>query len=314
MRYTNKYNLPRALVELVTKDDYDFVGGERSISVTSLIDSPKIRRLKRLHGDEIVEDVSDMIWILFGKLTHKVFEKISAQNRMMEVRMKEEVEVDGQKWTVSGQPDLYDEETGILTDYKVTSVWSYVFANEKKGFGQQLNLYAYLLRGQGIKPRVIQNEFILRDWRLSEYRKSPETYPPIAYAVLRQTNWNDQQAEAFIFERLRAHEAALNADPDTLTCTDEERWMRAGDWAVYSFKKDGTRKERADRKFDTKEQAVSYAADYKVAHEIVERPGTDVRCSEYCSVRNWCHYAKMKGYATMDTTGGVQAEIEKKEE
>lgn len=292
MKYTNKYGLDRAMFELITKDDYDYSSDPKRISVTALIDSPKIRILKRLHQTEMIEDAADRIWLFFGIMGHKVMETVSEQNRMMEVRIEEKIG----DWTLSGKPDLFDTETNTLHDYKVTSVWSYIFASEKSSYENQLNIYAYLLRGKGYKPVKIQNDLILRDWRKSEYRKSPDSYPPVGYAPLIQPIWKDDKVEAYIAERLLLHTEAENKNPDDLQCLPEERWEKKGDWAVFSFKKDNTIKDRADRKFDTKEEAEAHAANYTVKYEIVERKGSDARCSDYCPVKVWCNYAKEKGY------------------
>jgi hypothetical protein len=286
---TNKYGLPRAIVEIISRDEYDYKDDFMNISVSSLIDSPKIRRLKQLHAGEITEDVSDKIWLFFGIMGHKVMQDVSLNDRIMEVRFSEKIG----DWTLTGKPDLFDTETKILHDYKVTSVWSYIFASEKKSYENQLNIYAYLLRGQGHKPVKLQNDLILRDWRKSEYRKSPDTYPIVGYAQLIQKQWDDKEAESYINERLALHLTANNSNPDDLQCSPEERWERKGDWAVFSFKKDGALKERADRKFDTEPEAKEYADKNTNATVIKERKGTDARCSGgYCDFCNYCNYYK----------------------
>jgi hypothetical protein len=292
MKFTNNYNLPREIVEIITKDNYDYAGSEWGISVTALIDSPKIRQLKRLHGSEIIEDVSDRLWAFFGTMTHKVFEGISKQDRMIEVRIKEKIG----DWELVGKPDLYDTETETLKDYKTTSVWSYVFKGENKSYEQQLNVYAYLLRGQLFKPKHLVNDLILRDWRRNEYLKSPETYPPIGYVQMPQRMWTDKECETFIGERLSLHAIANKVEsPDSLECTPEERWAKKETYAVYGFTKAGVKKERATRVLDTEAEAQEYCARTPEEKTVIEkREGADTRCTDYCSVCTWCNYWKEK--------------------
>ena len=51
MKITNKFNLPDFVVEVLTNSDY--TRGESHISVTQLIDSPRIRILQRMHDDSM---------------------------------------------------------------------------------------------------------------------------------------------------------------------------------------------------------------------------------------------------------------------
>lgn len=290
MIWTNRYNLSRAIVDVITQDDYEYSKEPNHISVTSLIDSPKIRVLKIKHGHEMTEDVADNIWRFFGNMGHQVMQSISSKDRMMEVRINEEI--DG--WILSGKPDIYDKLDKTITDYKFTSVWSYIFAGDKKNWERQLNIYAYLVRGQGFEVKKLINEMFLRDWKITEYRKSPDTYPKCPVASIKQKVWSDVEVESYIHERLRLHKEALEKDPDELECNSEERWEKKSDFAVMSFQKNGEMKKRADRKFDTREQAEYYAKDYTEKYEIIERKGSDVRCEAYCSCRHWCNYYKEK--------------------
>ena len=57
MKYTNKHNLPESFVDFATNDKYS--KGNSDISVTTLIDSPRIRLMKEQHKNDIQEDVID---------------------------------------------------------------------------------------------------------------------------------------------------------------------------------------------------------------------------------------------------------------
>ena len=63
-KITNNYDLPQSFVNFVRNDKYS--KGDANISVTSIIDSPRIRLMRDTHRDEMTTDVSDMIWPLFG--------------------------------------------------------------------------------------------------------------------------------------------------------------------------------------------------------------------------------------------------------
>ena len=56
MKITNLTNLPDPVVKALSKDNYS--RGESQISVTTLIDCPRVRLLREEHDDEISEDVS----------------------------------------------------------------------------------------------------------------------------------------------------------------------------------------------------------------------------------------------------------------
>jgi hypothetical protein len=67
---TNKYNLPDTLVQAVKQDSHKMAG---TISVTELIDSPRIRILKKQHDYEV--DVSDLLYALMGTALHHILER-----------------------------------------------------------------------------------------------------------------------------------------------------------------------------------------------------------------------------------------------
>jgi hypothetical protein len=77
MELTNKFGLPETLVSALKADPYQAVG---DISVTTLIDSPRIRMLKRHNQGKIEEDVSNMLWALMGSAVHTVLERANINN------------------------------------------------------------------------------------------------------------------------------------------------------------------------------------------------------------------------------------------
>lgn len=72
---TNKYGLPDTLFRAITHDTHKLAG---DISVTTLIDSPKIRILKKMHTYE--EDVSDGLYALMGTALHHILERANIKS------------------------------------------------------------------------------------------------------------------------------------------------------------------------------------------------------------------------------------------
>ncbi len=72
MKITNNFGMPQPFVDFAINDKYS--KGKADISVTTLIDSPKIRLMKEKHDHQIEVDAVDMVWALFGTAVHSVLE------------------------------------------------------------------------------------------------------------------------------------------------------------------------------------------------------------------------------------------------
>ena len=70
----NKLELPEALVKAVSLDKHN---GENEISATTLLKGVKEILITDRHWDELVADVSDNVWALFGTAIHALLEKDS---------------------------------------------------------------------------------------------------------------------------------------------------------------------------------------------------------------------------------------------
>ena len=139
MQITNNHNLPESFVNFARNDKYS--KGKSDISVTTLIDSPRVRLLREANSTELTSDASDMIWPLFGTAVHHILE--SSKNDEG-VTLEERLYADVNGWILSGAVDHQktDGKTISITDYKVTSVWSVIYG--KIEWEQQLNCYAFL--------------------------------------------------------------------------------------------------------------------------------------------------------------------------
>ena len=281
MKLTNKHNLPKPIYEAIQNDKYDVDATDLNIiSCTTLLSPPKIRLLRSRHWDEISEDAADKFWILLGQATHDVLERMEGANRLQEERIN--LEIDGK--TVSGKMDLYDDE--VITDYKVTSVWTIVYNPQgKKEWVEQLNILAYLLRTSGFEVKRLQISAILRDWSQTKAR-TDENYPQIPYKTINMPLWSEEKQLEYIKKRVAFHSECENlSDDDIPTCTKEERWTTDDSYAVYKGKN-----KRATKVFTDKVLAETYAQDHDMRLEL--RPGIDRKCKDYCQVNQFCKYYK----------------------
>jgi hypothetical protein len=291
VRITNERNLPYALVKAVENDSYN-MGEGVDRSVTGLLSPPRQAALKEIHGHEIVEDVSDRTYALYGQLVHLLLERAGEQDRNALTEERLFTEVGG--WTISGQTDtitLTEEEGWVVSDYKF--VTAYKFKRDKfdpdklvvpEEYEQQLNMYAHLLRENGFRVDELKIVAIYRDWSKLEARRD-SNYPQLGAETHDVPLWSEDKARAFMEERVRLHQAAENDLPE---CTDDERWAKPDKFAL----KANATSARARKLFDSQEAAFEWAEDpankVKAGWVVEYRPGENVRCENYCNVSEFC--------------------------
>lgn len=288
-KYRNDLNLPAPLFAAVINDPYS--RGDADISVTQLISPPRVVALEAQHAMEIEEDASDRIFSLMGQAIHVILERANAVG-IAEKRLFTEVE----GWKVSGAFDHLDLQDGTLRDYKVASVWEYIFGLRPER-EQQLNLLAHLARLQGYRVNRLEAVMIFRDWSKTEARRRPEgdAYPRKQVATVELPVWPAEIPGEFLRDRVRAHQRAQQKLlPE---CTDEERWAKP---TTYALKKEG--RKSAIRVLPSWEEVELWALDAKFARQsmdrlsvilekgysIEERPGENVRCASYCAALPFC--------------------------
>jgi hypothetical protein len=300
MKITNKFGMPQPFVDFAINDKYS--KGKADISVTTLIDSPKIRLMKEKHDHEIEVDAVDMVWALFGTAVHSVLENSKqSENIITEERLYSTIS----GWVLSGAVDrqeIKDDQITIV-DYKVTSVWSVIYG--KPEWENQLNCYAYLVNDKNAfnKSNVTNLKIcaILRDWSRREAERKPD-YPQAPIVFVDIPLWDHEKASKYIIDRMALHqEAQILADVhgDVGLCSNEEMWKKDDTWAV---KKKGQK--RALRVLDSEEEAIKYidwhnetdkAYTKKTDLEIEFRGGEYTRCGNYCSVADFCNQYKERG-------------------
>ena len=291
---TNKHGLPDSFLNYARSDKYS--RGDADISVTQLIDAPQVLLLREKHQEETSTDVMDMIFALFGTAVHSVLETGKTPNVVKEQRLYDTV----RGWKISGAIDQYEilGDDLVITDYKVTSVWSVMF--DKQEWINQLNVYAYLLEVHKQKPVTnIKICAILRDWNRTQARLKPD-YPqhPVAYIDI--PLWSMKDRIKYVNDRVTAHQDArqmFDLEDKLTPCSDKERWAKEDKWAVI---KKGNKK--AFRVFNNKQDAENLVYDlsdklaldvHKRNHDIEFRKGEYTRCkSNYCGVADFCQQYK----------------------
>jgi hypothetical protein len=297
MKITNNFGMPQPFVDFAINDKYS--KGKADISVTTLIDSPKIRLMKEKHDHQIEVDAVDMVWALFGTAVHSVLENSKqSEDSITEERLYSTVS----GWVLSGAIDRQEikDDNITIVDYKVTSVWSVIYG--KPEWENQLNCYAYLVNDKHAfnKSKVTNLKIcaILRDWNRRDAERK-EDYPKAPIVFVDIPLWDHEKASKYIIDRMALHqEAQILADVhgDLGLCSAEEMWKKNDTWAV---KKKGQK--RALRVLDSEEQAIKYiewhnetdkAYNKKTDLEIEFRGGEYTRCGNYCSVAEFCQQYK----------------------
>jgi hypothetical protein len=279
MKLTNKHGIPDTFLNVLKRPTYS--KGKAHLSATQLLNSPKIVALTKKFEEELEQDVSDMVWSIFGTAIHGVLEHGKDDNHIVEERLH--TTFDG--WRISGAIDLQiitGQDKVSIRDYKTTSAWAVM--NEKYEWEQQLNIYAWLV--ETVKLQIVDSVgivAIIRDWSRRDAARNPD-YPQSPVKEIPITLWPYQQREDFISERISKHsecEFHMETDEELPPCTPEEMWEKPTTWALK--KKGGV---RAIKVYETQEEAES-ALDPKV-HEIEVRLGSRTRCESFCPVNTYC--------------------------
>ena len=290
MKLTNNFGMPETILNVIARPQYS--KGKANMSVTELLNSPRIVQLKRKHWDELTEDAADMVWSIFGTAIHNVLEHGKGDNHIVEERIH--VELDGMR--ISGAIDLQERtpEGVIVSDYKTTSAWAVM--NEKQDWHNQLNSYAYLVEAAKKMPVCkLQIVAIVRDWSRREAQNKAD-YPKAPIVVIDIPLWSFEHREAYVRDRISLHGDALfemETDGEMPECTPEEMWERP---TTYALKKDGN--VRAKSVHETREAADKALADAtekakKGEKFLIEvREGDRTRCSSFCQVAGMCSQYK----------------------
>jgi hypothetical protein len=277
MKITNKQGLPGPLVALLSRNYYS--KGSSQYSVTELMSSPKIKRLREQYDDEMEIDVTKMIASQLGTFMHGKLEAKEVEGYLNEERIF--AEVDGV--TISGAIDLQKEVEGgvVIIDYKFVKAWSVM--QNKTEWVTQLNIYKWLVETVKRKKVVgLQICAIIKDYSAHDTK---ENYPEAEAIMIDIPMWDSVTIEAYVRDRLEMHRnAKVDHDfgDELQACTDEERWMSE---TIYAVKREG--RKTAIRVFKSIEEATELAE--KEKGYVETRKGEYRRCvGDFCGVSAWC--------------------------
>ena len=278
MILTNKHNLPKAIVQAIVKMQYE--PDPSRIGVTTMIGSPYPRMLKLKHYHEMVRDVSDYFWALFGTAVHKVLEE-SDNTVVNEISVKTnfpELQIDDIYLT--GVTDQFDPKINELSDWKVTSKFG---GNKMKPeWEAQVNVNAWLLESvlgwqvDTLKIYVIMIDYYAKD-------KFIHGMPDTPLKTFNVRKWSKEEVYKYIDQRL-----ALHLKSPCEGCTDAERWSGVS----YAVKKIGGKKAVTGGVFDNKTDAMKhlYSIGGESHYEMETRKKPDGKCQLYCDVNQYCKY------------------------
>ncbi len=211
MKVSNKFDLPQAIVNIVSKERKVVEG---RYGVTEILNGAREIILTRKHNNEIEVDVSDMIATVFGSAVHKILE-LETDESKSEVRI--EHEIDGK--VISGRIDILDKENGTIEDYKTTSAYK-MTTRKFDDWKKQGMIYAWLAKENGIIINKVLFHVLIKDWKKTQARVK-KNYPqsPFETVEFNVTSLELREIESFVREKLKELEAS-----DPPVCSDDERW------------------------------------------------------------------------------------------
>ena len=286
IQYTNNHQVPVPLFNALISSDYD--AHDSFVSVTSLIDSPYIWKMRKHVGNAtsgitIQEDASSRLWALLGSAVHNLVDK-AGSDYITEFRAS--TIILGKK--VSGKNDLFNPYNGTMSDYKVTSKYTVKNKEFKKEWELQLNVLAFLFRQLGFNVTRLEIIAILRDFMFKD--KFAMEFPKVPIKVIPIPMWSNAEQEQYVQSRVALF---IKYDETPITqlepCSKEERWAADLTYACYAK---GSKK--ATKLFQDALAAQAFADEKGLMIEI--REAKDPRCTEYCSFVKICPYARSKDY------------------
>ena len=308
MKITNKWQIPEHVVRLCPQS---YKPKQDRISVSALIDSPRIRTLQIEKWDEIERDVAISLTSLGGISFHDRAQKYAENDEQAERKLEDSNDSNGNPLglILVGKSDNYicanfggSNPIYQLRDWKSMGCYGLAFPDKIIKMTSQLNIYAWqhLIRKQSVESLYL--DIYWKNWKYEEYQRATDKlnsiffdltdggvldgYPPIPYSQVKLLLWSFEQQEQFIKDRIHYH---LTSPMD---CSD--RWQTADTFAVM---KEG--RKSALRVLDSFNDALGYCVANKLSNgiilikgiSIVKREGKCIRCGVegfYCPCWSIC--------------------------
>lgn len=312
--YTNKANVSLPLAVFLMHDDYDYDDRENLISATSVIKPIKQIVLAKQNTDLAKTiDVMDLVASRMGSAIHDGCERAwtnpdnvakalntlgmsKVANRMVinpsevndddipvYVEQRHEKELDG--YIISGKYDLVLD--GTLSDYKSTSVWTYIYDSNADKYIQQGSIYKWLAPDR-ITDTHMEIQFIFTDWSSTKARQD-NSYPQSRVMTKKYPLWSVNQTEVYLKEKLSQIKNHMGSTQDHIPrCTDEDLWAEP---TKYKYYKNPQKMSRATKVFESEGEAMMRLANDGHVGVVNTIPG-QVKACRYCSVVNICEQAQ----------------------
>lgn len=191
---------------------------------------------------------------------------------------------------LTGAFDLYDKWTNTLYDYKMCSVYAYIFPESRKKWAAQTNIYAFMLREQGKRVDAIKIVAIFRDFSQAKANFPKGDYPQQQIMTIDIKVVEHERMRVYIHKRMDMHIAAED-EGVVPPCNGEERWSTSDEFAVRPEKA-----LRALRVFDNEAMANEFISrnqhKYDKKLHVFLRPGENKRCESWCPVKDFCNQKK----------------------
>lgn len=231
MKYTNLHGLPDVFVRACVNDPYD--KGESDYSATGLSEPARASALVELHKEILEVDASTRVAAIIGQGAHSIAERAARPSiDICEKRFFAEFIVDGAKFIISAQIDLFETDTGALYDWKTTKAYAF---SKKAGSGKkpewitQMNIGAEIMRRQpkSFDVKSLGIIAMLKDWKKREAGTPGMPLTEVVHVDLPM--WERAKVVAYIEDRIRAQVAARIVLPE---CTTAETWggRKCPDW------------------------------------------------------------------------------------
>tara|TARA_R110002020_G_scaffold94362_1_gene227160 strand:- start:6020 stop:7015 length:996 start_codon:yes stop_codon:yes gene_type:complete len=323
--YTNKLNISLPLAVFLMYDSYDHDKRDNVISATGLLRPIKqlVLTQQNRHLDTI-KDVSDLVAARMGTAIHDACEKSwSNRNNVLEalklmgaadgvvdsirvnpedpdsleeghlaIYVEQRAEKEIMNMIVSGKYDLVLD--GQLSDYKSTSVWTYIYGSKIEDYIKQGSIYKWLSPSK-ITGDTVTIHYIFTDWSASAARNDPKRYPQQRILSKEYPLWSIEETENWIKNKLELYQTLAHSSQEELPeCTDEELWATE---TKYKYYKNPEKTLKSTKNFSTMDAALIKKAEDGNVGTIKEVPG-EVRACQYCPVAQICTQA-----ASMQASG-----------
>lgn len=312
MIIANNKNIPFVLQVWLAADNYDYQVGDKYLSATTLLRSPRqIILERRVDTSGLTADIEDSIARTMGNAIHEGIEsawmhnlpqslKVLGQESIKDmftinpkpeedltnkipvyIEQRTSKEIDG--FTIGGKFDFVAD--GVLHDFKTTSVYSYIHGDRVKEYKLQGSIYRWLNQDK-IKNDFIRICYIFTDWSKAEASRNPE-YPQCRCLAKEYELLSVADTEQWIKNKLAVLSKYWDApDSEIPECTDEELWLTPTQYKYYT-NPDNT---RATKNFDVYGDAIAFQRS-KGKGVVITVPGAPQHCN-YCSAAPICQQRK----------------------